>query len=78
MTVYLGFNKSDGYHGWNNQLSGYTVFYNWMDKLDSSYALDITQSFTAYENLMPIISMKMMETVLKNEPYTNCTPGIPL
>ena len=45
-----------------------------MENLDSSYALDISQSFTAYENLMPIISMKMMETVLKNAPYTKCQP----
>lgn len=74
LTVYLGFNKTDGSHGWNNQLSGYTVFFNWMEDLESSYALDISQSFTAYENLMPIISMKMMETVLKNAPYTKCQP----
>ena len=31
MTVYLGFNKTDGYYGWNSELSGYTVFYNWME-----------------------------------------------
>ena len=31
LTVYLGFNKTDGSHGWNNQLSGYTVFFNWME-----------------------------------------------
>ena len=110
LTVYLGFNRSDGYHGlvfhdnnnflfrkgkkwerisseiftylwienflrWNNKLSGYTVFYNFIDRKSSDFALDISRSFTAYENLMPIISLKTEQTKLLNTPYTNCTPG---
>ena len=43
---------------------------------DSSFALDISQSFTAYETLMPIISMNLMETLLQNE-YTKCNESIP-
>ena len=43
---------------------------------DSSFALDISQSFTTYESLMPIISMNLMETLLQNE-YTKCNESIP-
>ena len=43
---------------------------------DSSFALDISQSFTACETLMPIISMNLMETLLQNE-YTKCNESIP-
>ena len=39
MTVYLGFNKTDGYYGWNSELSGYTVFYNWMEGIGNVKAV---------------------------------------